>query len=208
MLDQPTRNRRAEQRSRTRAEIIEAAWEIARVSGLAGITLRDVAARVGMRAPSLYSYFDSKNAIYDAMFAEGARDYLAGIEALTPTADPLTDLKKGMRFFVGFATADPVRYQLLFQRTIPGFAPSPESYAPAVQALEIARAALFRLGITDPGALDLFTAIGTGLTSQQFANDPGGDRWTRLVDPATEMFYAYVLPGHAARHENGEKGND
>ncbi len=204
MLDQPTRDRRAEQRARTRAEIIEAAWEIARESGLAGITLRDVAARVGMRAPSLYSYFDSKNAIYDAMFAEGARDFLAGVEALTPTGDPLTDLRNGMRFYVDFATADPVRYQLLFQRTIPGFEPSPESYALAVKALEIARAELSRLGISDPGALDLFTAIGAGLTSQQFANEPGGDRWTRLVDPATEMFYAYVLPRQATRRAKGE----
>jgi AcrR family transcriptional regulator len=208
MLDKPTKDRRAEQRSRTRAEIVEAAWEIARDSGLAGITLRDVGARVGMRAPSLYSYFESKNAIYDAMFAEGARDYLAGMRALTPTGDPQTDLKNGMRFFVDFATADQVRYQLLFQRTVPGFEPSPESYALAVQALEIARAALSRLGITDPGALDLFTAVSVGLTSQQFANEPGGDRWTRLVDSATEMFYAYVLPGLATRHEKGEKGND
>ena len=204
MFEQPTRDRRAEQRSRTRAEIIDAAWEIARESGLAGITLRDVAARVGMRAPSLYSYFDSKNAIYDAMFAEGARDFLAGVETLTPTGDPLTDLRNGLRFYVDFATADPVRYQLLFQRTIPGFEPSPESYAPAVKALEIARAELSRLGISDPGALDLFTALGAGLTSQQFANEPGGDRWTRLVDPATEMFYAYVLPRQATRRAKGE----
>ena len=51
-----------------------AAWELVREHGLAGLALRDLAERVGMKAPSLYSYFGSKLEIYDAMFHEG---YLA-----------------------------------------------------------------------------------------------------------------------------------
>jgi hypothetical protein len=47
------------------------------------------------------------------------------------------------------------------------------------------------IGITDPHALDLLTAIGTGLTDQQISNEPGGDRWVRLVDEAAEMFFAH-----------------
>ena len=42
---------------------------------------------------------------------------------------------------MGFAIEDPVRYQLLYQRTIPGFEPSPESYQLAAEAIERARAA-------------------------------------------------------------------
>ena len=50
--------------------------------------------------------------------------------------------KAGMRFFVEFCTEDPARYQLLFQRTIPGFEPSPESFAISVDGLRArARAA-------------------------------------------------------------------
>ena len=48
-----------------------------------------------------------------------------------------------MRLFVEFCTSDPVRYQLLFQRTIPDFEPSPESYArdrAVEQGLEATRA--------------------------------------------------------------------
>ena len=48
------------------------------------------------------------------------------------------------------------------------------------------------MGFTDPAVLDLLTAIGTGLTDQQISNDPGGDRWIRLVDEAMEMFFAHV----------------
>ncbi len=47
-------------------------------------------------------------------------------------------------------------------------------------------------GITNPAAVDLFTAIGTGLADQQLSNDPGGDRWIRLIDDAVEMFYDHM----------------
>jgi AcrR family transcriptional regulator len=192
MLEEAIRDRRAERHSQTRAEIVEAAWEIARTNGLAGFTLRDVARRVGMRAPSLYSYFDSKHAIYDAMFAQGNREFLEGQAQVVFTGDPLTDLKIGVRFFVEFCVTDPVRYQLLYQRTIPGFEPSAESYALAVEGLEALRSTLAALGITDPEAVDLFTAIGAGLASQQVSNEPGGDRWVRLADEAVEMYFHHV----------------
>jgi AcrR family transcriptional regulator len=72
MLDTPMRDRKHERRTATRAEILDAAWGIAREKGLADLTLREVGSRIGMRAPSLYSYFDSKNAIYDAMFGQAS----------------------------------------------------------------------------------------------------------------------------------------
>jgi hypothetical protein len=97
-----------------------------------------------------------------------------------------------MRNFVRFCTEDPVRYQLLFQRTIPGFEPSAESYAHAVEGLGIVRQQLADLGLTDQKALDLLTAIGNGLADQQISNDPGGDRWTRLVDDAMEMLFDHM----------------
>ena len=140
-----------------------------------------------MRPQSLYSYFDSKSAIYDAMYAEGARRFLDGQQDLEFVGDMRTDIETIGRYFVGFCTEDPVRYQLLFQRTIPGFEPSPESFAISVQSLELIGARLISLGIDDPRDLDLFTAIGTGLIDQQISNDPGGDRWTRLLDDAIDM---------------------
>jgi AcrR family transcriptional regulator len=192
MLGTPKRDRRAERREATRAEILEAAWEQVRAEGLAALSLRDLAARVGMQAPSLYSYFDSKHAIYDAMFAEGAQEFLDRSRAIAPTGDALRDLQSGARMYVEFCTENPVRYQLMFQRIIPGFEPSPESYAIAVEALEVARERLARAGLTDPRDLDLFTAMTAGLTNQQISNDPGGDRWVRLVDEAFEMLFEHV----------------
>jgi AcrR family transcriptional regulator len=192
MLGEPIRDRRTERHEATKVEILEAAWDLARAEGLAALSLRDLARRVGMQAPSLYSYFGSKNAIYDAMFAQGAREYVEREAQVVQTGDPLTDLQAGMRFFVTFCTEDPVRYQLLFQRTIPGFEPSAESYAIAVEGLGVVRERLASMGLTDPATLDLLTAIGTGLTDQQISNDPGGNRWIRLVEEATEMFFDHA----------------
>src|SRR6476619_1940974 len=147
MLESPKRDRRAERREATRAEILEAAWDLVRAEGLASLNLRDLAARVGMQAPSLYSYFDSKHAIYDAMFAQGAQELLDRERAVPVTGDVVRDLKAGARLFVGFCTEDPVRYQLMFHRFIPGFEPSPESYAMAVETLQIVRERLAASGL-------------------------------------------------------------
>ncbi|MFI6322918.1 TetR/AcrR family transcriptional regulator [Nonomuraea sp. NPDC050556] len=201
MLGEPIRDRRSERHEGTKAEILEVAWRIAGTEGLAGLTLRDVARAVGMRAPSLYSYFASKHAIYDAMFAQGCREFLQGHDALTFTGDPLTDLKIGMRYFVSFCTDNPVRYQLLYQRTIPGFEPTPETFALSVAGLDRMRRQLAEIGITDEGSLDLLTAVGAGLTAQQISNEPGGTRWTRLVDEAVEMYFAHISERRKASDE-------
>jgi AcrR family transcriptional regulator len=190
-LGEPTRDRKSERREATRKEILDAAWALVREHGLAGLSLRDVARAVGMQPPSLYSYFDAKSAIYDAMFADGYRQLLElRIQAEVPEDDD--DFKAAARAFFEFCTADPARYQLLFQRTIPGFEPSAESMALAVQALSGARRGLATIGIEDARALDLYTALMTGLTDQQISNDPGGNRWGRLLDEVLDMFLDHV----------------
>jgi AcrR family transcriptional regulator len=193
MTDEPTRDRRAERRESTRAEILEAAWELARTQGLAGLSLRDVARKIGMRPPSLYWYFDSKHAIYDAMFAEANRQLLARLAEQDWPADPRALLRLTARVFVEFSAEDVERYQLLFQRTIPEFEPSPGSYALAMRVFEQMRARFAAAGLTDPAQFDLWTALAAGLAAQQTSNDPGGDRWLRLVDEAADMYADHVL---------------
>ena len=46
-------------------------------------------------------------------------------------------------------------------------------------------------GVTDARHLDVWTALTTGLVSQQVANDPGGDRWVSLIEDFVAMFLAY-----------------
>jgi AcrR family transcriptional regulator len=190
--------REARRRS-AREAIVEAAWALVGEEGLAGLSLRDLARRAGITTPTVYAYFDSKNAIYDGMFGQAATQFAERMAEPYDGDDPRDLLVAGVRRFFEFCTSDSPRYQLLFQRTLPGFAPSPESYAPAVRALAEARGWLALNGITEERHLDLWTALVTGLVDQQVSNDPGGDRWARLIDESMGMFLAHCQPTRASR---------
>ncbi|MBJ7610472.1 MAG: TetR/AcrR family transcriptional regulator [Candidatus Dormibacteraeota bacterium] len=188
------RDRRAERYAATRREIIDAAWEVVRADGLGAISMRDLGARVGMRAQSLYGYFPSKEAIFDAMFAESNEELLGRVEALPTVPDPVDWMRSMARMFMQFCVEDPGRYQLLFQRPIPNFEPSAEALAPALQGLAMVRAGLRDCGITDERAFDAWTGVTGGLAAQQNANEPGGDRWVRLVDEVIDMYIEHYRP--------------
>ena len=192
-------DRRSERHESTKREIVHAAWTLAAERGLAAWSLRDVAEAVGMRAPSLYVYFDSKGALYDAMFADGYRAFLARIEATPPEQDARAMLGRAAHVFFDFCVADPARYQLLFQRTVPGFVPSPASYALAGTALDLLVDVMRDAGVAEQREVDLWTAVLTGLTSQQISNDPSGDRWAQLVDDAVEIFLGAVASRNRSR---------
>ncbi len=168
---------------------MDAAWQVARDQGLAALTLREVAARVGIRAPSLYSHFDSKHAIYDAMYGEAWRELLEVNRARDLPKLPRAALREIARTYFEFATADLARHQLMSLRTIPGFTPSAEGYAPAVACMHLFTEQAGALGLNLSQAdVDLYTALVAGLVDQQWANDPGGDRWATLLDRAVDMY--------------------
>jgi AcrR family transcriptional regulator len=198
------RDRRAERRAATMREILDAAWALAAARGLTGWPLKDLADDVGMRAPSLYVYVDSKNALYDAMFADGYRQLLGHLERLPRHGTPLDVLHRGTMMCFDFCTDSPARFQLLFLRTLPSFEPTPASYSSASQVLEQLAGALADVGAAEPRTLDLFTAMLTGLASQQISNDPGGDRWRSLVDPAVDLILASAATG--SRTQDGGDG--
>jgi AcrR family transcriptional regulator len=183
----PNLDRRTKRHEDTRAEIVAAAWDVAALQGVGGINMRDLAARVGLKAPSLYEYFPSKHAIYDAMFADGWRAFRVEAGSLERQGDSRTLLSSWARQLARFWTSHPARFSLLCQRPIPGFVPSAEAYAQAVAALADLTAVLAAHSVIEAAAVDLFIAMQTGLVSQQIANDPGGDRWLRLIDRSVHL---------------------
>ncbi len=198
---------RAARREETRQRILAAAWDLARQHGLAGVSLRELGAAVGMRAPALYTYFSSKNDIYDAMYAEGLRQLARGLDEIPPCPEPLEAVRQRARAFVGLNMEDPLRYELIFQRPIPDFVPSPESFAIGASTLAKTRVILEAAGIRGDDAIDLWRSLINGLISQQIANDPGGDRWIHLVDKAIDMFAMYQTSGRGSpRPQSKRKG--
>jgi AcrR family transcriptional regulator len=71
--EQPVRrSRKAEQRAETMESIFDAAEELFSKHGLHGVTLKDVAQRVGVHHTLLNYYFTDKKALFDAVFARRA----------------------------------------------------------------------------------------------------------------------------------------
>lgn len=189
MLGKTTSTWITDRRATARRKILDAAWTVAREQGVAALTLREVADRVGIRAPSLYSHFDSKHAIYDAMFGESWQELLDVNRAAELPKSPRAALRVMARTYFDFATADLARHQLMDVRTIPGFMPSAQSYAPAITALDEGIQQMAARGIrVDAADIDLYTAVIAGLVNQQWANDPGGSRWGRLLERAIDMY--------------------
>ena len=181
----------ARRRQVTRDAVVEAAWELARRDGIASLSMRDLAAAVGMRAPSLYHHFANKDAIHDAMFAQGHRAMDAHLAALALPDEPDEALVASVVAWLALCRSDWTRYQLLYTRTVPGWTPSDAAYAASLASFERVRRTAAAAGITDTD-LDLFTAMVSGLAAQQFANDPDGDRWIRLAPRAVRMLLADV----------------
>lgn len=190
MLGSASESWRGGRREAAKSEIIRVAKQLAAEHGLTGFSLRDLAHALGMAAPSLYGYFDSKMALYDAMFATGYREMLQA--DLPPQPDARATLRQLAQAFVAFCVEDPVRAQLLFQRTVPGFEPSEESWALARQSYDRRVGTLLAFDGVTQQDLDLYTALVTGIVDQQLSNDPGGNRWVGLLDDAVDMLATHI----------------
>ena len=196
----PNRDRRAERREATRREILDAAWLIARRDGLTAVTLREIAGRIGMRPPSLYSHFDSKNAVYDAMFAESWQQVIDELSTIDYPDQERAALLTEAEAYFDFATSDLARNQLMNQRVIHDFEPTEAAYAVAVDAYERMRDFLRSIGVRREADLDLWTALLAGAINQQHANDPSGKRWRRQLPRLVDMFCDEVgIPGPSLR---------
>jgi len=198
-------DRRQRRRQETMEEVLDHAVEIMAEQGVAGLSVGEVARRMGIRPPSLYGYFPSKNALYDALFERGARLILEHFRAEAETVDlqgrSLSDvLLQSAESFVGWSIENVAYTQLLFWRPVPGFAPSAEAYEPAVELVELSRgwfSGLQQQGLIRPDAdiddvMRDWTVLTAGVVSQQMANAPGEPlatgRFTAALPDLVAMF--------------------
>lgn len=188
----------AERRIQRRNQILTAAWDVAAESGLGAVSLHEVARRVGIRQPSLYGYVDSKLDLYDAMYSQAYEELVGRLDAMPSEGTAREQLLRISRVVVDFVVEDPPRQQLMFQRTIPGFEPSPGSYALARRLIDRCAGLLSALGAGGSAYVDVYTSLVGGLAAQQVANDPGGDRFTRHLEPLLEVFLEHFAPKEPA----------
>lgn len=200
---------RERRRAQTREEILDAALAVMTEQGVAALNLTEVARRVGLRQPSLYQYFDSRTAVYDALFERGMRTHHNLLAAAIGAAgEGWPGVRAAAWATLRFAVDHPALAQLLFTAAVPGFVPSEQAYAPSLRAYDLTRGAiasavrhhqLHPTAVSDRGVA-LFVALVAGVSAQQQANDPGAGtdegRYVALLDPALDMYVGYFAPSH------------
>jgi len=202
-------DRRHLRRAETIEEVVDVAMQVMAEQGVAGLSLGEVARRIGIRPPSLYVYFASKNAIYDAVFARGWRDITQTMETL-PEPDQTTDLRGYLlefaELFVRWSVQHPVYTQLMGWRPVPGYEPSEEADEPAVVSYERGRSLLAQLqalGLFDAECtvdelMRAWTILASGVITQQLANAPKEPfekgSFTTMLPQLVEMYCAHYAP--------------
>src|SRR5437763_14876755 len=115
-----TADRRARRRQETIEEILDIAETVMTEEGVNGLSLSEVARRLGVQPPSIYKYFPSLMAVYDALFHRGQRANLDVMRAAMADARPGLDaLTKGLEAAGRWSLANRALAQLLFWRPVP-----------------------------------------------------------------------------------------
>ncbi len=173
-------------------EVLDAAWRQMDEHGVAALSLRELAAKLGIRPQSLAHYFATKSALLDALFRDGFSELGERLDSTGSSTDSTDALIAAVQTVLGFCAASPARYHLMLQRTVPGFTPSDESLAVALAALDQVLCRLTAVGVDDPADVDVFRGLVNGLAAEQIANDPGGRRFIDRAEHAVRVFLAGV----------------
>jgi hypothetical protein len=136
----------------------------------------------------------------------------AEAESLDIDTQPLDELLlRSAQAFVGWSLEHPAYTQLLFWRPVPGFTPSPEAYAPAVELVELSRAwfatlrdrGLVRVDVDIDEVHRDWTILTSGVISQQLSNAPGepptAGRFTAALPTLAAMFARHYGTGARPR---------
>ena len=109
---------------RTAQRILDAAEAIFAEKGYAGATLRDVATAVGIRTPSLYNHFSSKESLYAAVLERGLSPILELLAEFatsqTATQDATGEPRELIERVMKFLADSPNLPRLILHETLAG----------------------------------------------------------------------------------------
>lgn len=203
----PVLDRRARRRQETIDEIVDIAVAIMTEEGVNGLSLSEVARRLGVQPPSIYKYFPSLMAIYDELFLRGQREHLEVMRsAMSTAAAGLDSLIAGLEASGRWSLANRAVAELLFWRPVPKFEPSAKAMSFSQEMVDIQRRAMAEAvaaGQLGPGAdsdeaIYMVSTFIVGVLSQAFANEPqlkwGQGRFTPLFPKIMRLLGAAFPP--------------
>src|SRR5690242_15243502 len=185
---QQSRTRRERKRLATYEEIKQTARTVMAAEGTAGVSLRAIAAEMGLTPPALYRYYASRDDLLTALIIE---DYNALGEALEQTRDAHRERSSADQFYAvglayrAWAIAHPIDYELILGNPIPGY------HAPAEITQPVARRGFGTLlGILVSAWHGRELTIPPEYAETPAAMEPVVDEWRRALgfDAPTAIF--------------------
>ena len=113
--------------------------------GLANLSLRDVARRLGVSHQAPYKHFPSRDHILAEIVGRSSADFARYLDRRTQGTDPYDDLGKLGDLYLAYAAKHPLRYQLMFGTPLPDGREHPEMLRQAQHAFASLRTAIARL---------------------------------------------------------------
>jgi AcrR family transcriptional regulator len=215
-------DRRARRRQETIEEILDLAVAVMTEEGVNGLSLAEVARRLGVQPPSLYKYFPSLMSVYDALFLRGQREHTRAVRDAMARAEPgLPAIQAGLDAGGRWSLQNRALAQLLFWRPVPSFEATPEALAPSIEMVALIRSALTdavaagQLGpeADSDEAIYLISILTAGTLSQAMANEPqlpwGEGRFSPLFPKLIGLLRAAYPPARpATRRRANQKARE
>ena len=111
----------------TSSALMKAAADLLASEGPEALTVRRIAATAGCSTMGLYSRFGGKDGVVERLWLDGFSRLRAAVEALPVTDDPLHDLEQIGVTYRRWALDNATTYGIMFNRSVPDFAPSAEA---------------------------------------------------------------------------------
>ncbi|GGC69066.1 TetR/AcrR family transcriptional regulator [Hoyosella rhizosphaerae] len=162
--------------SDTRERLIAAAADLIASAPGEDFSLRAVCDAVGVKMPTLYHFFGSKQGLIEAVIEHGFDLYLAEKKSMEWSGDPIQDIRAGWDAHVAFGLTNPGFYTLMYGKVRPGYSPEAQSRPSAILLSLTERAAeQGRLVVSPEQAAAHILVTNIGVTLRQIilaAPDP------------------------------------
>jgi AcrR family transcriptional regulator len=107
-----------------KAEILKAATALFMAQGAAGLSVRAIAAKAGVSTIGVYSHFDGKRGLLEALYIDGFSQLGDAVAVIDPDRDPQAAIMNAVDRYLAFSQDHRSHYSLMFDSGAMAFQPS------------------------------------------------------------------------------------
>lgn len=112
-----------------KTKILAAASDLLLEKGAAGLNVRAIAKRAGLSTIGIYSHFQGKQGILDALYIDGYQQVYDGISSALKIKDPKRAALAVTKNYLEMARRHEAQYRLIFGETNTDYTPNAEALA-------------------------------------------------------------------------------